>query len=67
MMKNQIEPEYTPLRKIHLYHCDHRGLPLALIRSDGRTGWRVEYDEWGNLLSEDNPHRERSSEVHFLY
>ncbi|HCS1978479.1 TPA: type IV secretion protein Rhs, partial [Shigella boydii] len=28
MMKNQMEPEYTPLRKIHLYHCDHRGLPL---------------------------------------
>ncbi|HCC6344615.1 TPA: RHS repeat protein, partial [Citrobacter amalonaticus] len=25
-MKNQLEPEYTPERKIHLYHCDHRGL-----------------------------------------
>ncbi|WP_249940227.1 hypothetical protein, partial [Escherichia coli] len=22
---------YTPARKAHLYHCDHRGLPLALI------------------------------------
>ena len=27
-MKNQMEPEYTPLRRIHLYHCDHRGLLL---------------------------------------
>ncbi|WP_137565343.1 RHS element core protein, partial [Escherichia coli] len=23
----QIEPVYLPERKIHLYHCDHRGLP----------------------------------------
>lgn len=29
-MKNQIEPEYTPERKIHLYHCDHRGLPVQI-------------------------------------
>ncbi|EBX5210402.1 type IV secretion protein Rhs, partial [Salmonella enterica subsp. enterica serovar Weltevreden] len=21
----------TPQRKIHLYHCDQRGLPLALV------------------------------------
>ncbi|MBW6054843.1 RHS domain-containing protein [Escherichia coli] len=26
---------YTPARKIHLYHCDHRGLPLALISTEG--------------------------------
>lgn len=39
----------------NLYHCDHRGLPLALIHRDGRTGWRAEYDEWGNVLREDNP------------
>ncbi|HBA9140154.1 TPA: RHS repeat protein, partial [Escherichia coli] len=30
-MQNQMDPVYTPARKIHLYHCDHRGLPLALI------------------------------------
>ncbi|KFD21188.1 core protein, partial [Yokenella regensburgei ATCC 49455] len=51
----QMEPEYTPLRKIHLYHCDHRGLPLALMRRDGSPGWRAEYDEWGTVLREDNP------------
>lgn len=34
-LKNQMEPEYTPARKIHLYHCDHRGLPLALINISG--------------------------------
>ncbi|HEA6359897.1 TPA: RHS element protein, partial [Escherichia coli] len=29
-IQNQMDPVYTPARKIHLYHCDHRGLPLAL-------------------------------------
>ncbi|MCX8435810.1 RHS repeat domain-containing protein, partial [Escherichia coli] len=52
----QIEPVYLPERKIHLYHCDHRGLPLALISEDGNTVWSAEYDEWGNLLNEENPH-----------
>ncbi|MGT7965195.1 RHS repeat-associated core domain-containing protein, partial [Escherichia coli] len=55
-MKNQMDPVYTPARKIHLYHCDHRGLPLALISTEGATAWRAEYDEWGNLLSDENPH-----------
>ncbi|WP_156595019.1 hypothetical protein [Citrobacter amalonaticus] len=55
-MKNQLEPEYTPERKIHLYHCDHRGLPLALIDVNGAIAWRAECDEWGNVLREDNPH-----------
>ncbi|EOX8477462.1 RHS element core protein [Salmonella enterica subsp. indica] len=54
-MKNQMEPEYTPQRKIHLYHCDHRGLPLALIDVRGRKAWSAEFDEWGNVLREDNP------------
>ncbi|EES2307152.1 RHS repeat protein, partial [Escherichia coli] len=40
----QIEPVYLPERKIHLYHCDHRGLPLALISEDGNTAWSAEYD-----------------------
>ncbi|EON2284021.1 RHS domain-containing protein, partial [Escherichia coli] len=40
----------------HLYHCDHRGLPLALISEDGNTAWSAEYDEWGNQLNEENPH-----------
>ncbi|EFJ2128479.1 TPA: RHS repeat protein, partial [Escherichia coli] len=52
----QIEPVYLPERKVHLYHCDHRGLPLALISEDGNTMWSAEYDEWGNLLNEENPH-----------
>ncbi|NAT99574.1 RHS repeat-associated core domain-containing protein [Escherichia coli] len=52
----QIEPVYLPERKIHLYHCDHRGLPLALISTEGATEWREEYDEWGNQLNEENPH-----------
>ncbi|EFN4709376.1 RHS repeat protein, partial [Escherichia coli] len=56
-MQNQMDPVYTPARKIHLYHCDHRGLPLALISAEGATEWCAEYDEWGNLLNEENPHQ----------
>ncbi|SQL42942.1 RHS Repeat family protein [Escherichia coli] len=55
-LARQVEPEYTPARKVHLYHCDHRGLPLALISEDGNTAWSGEYDEWGNQLNEENPH-----------
>ncbi|EIB3139546.1 RHS repeat protein, partial [Salmonella enterica] len=54
-MKNQVEPEYAPVRKLHLYHCDHRGLPLALIGVEGSIAWSAEYDEWGNLLNEAGP------------
>ncbi|MBL3993722.1 DUF4329 domain-containing protein [Escherichia coli] len=35
----------------------HRGLPLALISTEGATAWCAEYDEWGNLLNEENPHQ----------
>lgn len=52
-MKNQMEPEYTPVRKIHLYHCDHRG--LVLVDADGAIAWSAAFDEWGNMLREDNP------------
>jgi len=51
-----IEPEYTPERKIHLYHCDQRGLPLALVGGEGGIVWQAEYNEWGYQLSENNPH-----------
>ncbi|HDC1418267.1 TPA: RHS domain-containing protein [Salmonella enterica subsp. salamae serovar 48:z:e,n,x,z15] len=51
-IQNQMEPEYTPQRKIHLYHCDHRGLPLALVNAEGKADWPAEYDAWGNVLSE---------------
>jgi RHS repeat-associated protein len=54
-MARQLEPVYTPLRKLHLYHCDHRGLPLALIHHNGSVAWQAEYDAWGNVLREDNP------------
>ncbi|UGS42590.1 hypothetical protein G163CM_33310 [Pseudocitrobacter corydidari] len=55
-LARQMEPEYTPVRNVHLYHCDHRGLPLALISEDGNTVWSAEYDEWGNQLNQENPH-----------
>ncbi|ELJ3843779.1 RHS repeat protein, partial [Escherichia coli] len=56
-IQNQMDPVYTPARKIHLYHCNHRGLPLALVSTEGATEWCAEYDEWGNLLNEENPHQ----------
>ncbi|EIP7411816.1 RHS repeat protein, partial [Salmonella enterica] len=56
-IQNQMEPEYTPERKIHLYHCDHRGLPLALVNAEGKADWSAEYDAWGNVLRENNPHK----------
>ena len=30
---------------------------LALISKEGTTEWCAEYDEWGNLLNEENPHQ----------
>ncbi|EDG2807809.1 DUF4329 domain-containing protein, partial [Salmonella enterica subsp. salamae] len=56
-IQNQMEPEYTPERTIHLYHCDHRGLPLALVNAEGKADWSAEYDAWGNVLREINPHK----------
>ncbi|EHL0991464.1 RHS repeat protein [Escherichia coli] len=53
-MAAQMEAEYIPERKLHLYHCDHRGLPQALISPEGETAWQGEYDEWGNLLGEES-------------
>ncbi|EDU6202898.1 DUF4105 domain-containing protein, partial [Salmonella enterica subsp. salamae] len=46
----RVETENTELAKTR-----HRGLPLALISPDNTVAWRAEYDEWGNLLSEENP------------
>ncbi|HDR2167854.1 TPA: RHS domain-containing protein, partial [Enterobacter cancerogenus] len=54
-LPDQMEPAYAPERKLHLYHCDHRGLPLALVSHDGKTAWSAEYDAWGNVLHEHNP------------
>jgi len=44
-MADLMEPVYTPVRKVHLYHCDHRGLPLALISRDGSIAWSADFDE----------------------
>ncbi|WP_429837878.1 RHS domain-containing protein [Citrobacter koseri] len=44
------------LTAILMFHCDHRCLPLALVNAEGKADWSVEYDAWGNVLSETNPH-----------
>ncbi|HFP7194857.1 TPA: RHS repeat-associated core domain-containing protein, partial [Salmonella enterica subsp. enterica serovar Enteritidis] len=54
-MAGQLEERAEPERKIHLYHCDHRGLPVALINSEGAREWSAEYDVWGNRQKEENP------------
>ncbi|HCL5273792.1 TPA: DUF4329 domain-containing protein [Salmonella enterica] len=54
-MAAQLEPQPEPEREIYLYHCDHRGLPLALMGTGGETVWRADYDEWGNQFNEVNP------------
>ncbi|WP_415378141.1 MULTISPECIES: RHS domain-containing protein [Enterobacterales] len=46
-----MDPVYTPVRTIHLYHCDYRGLPQALINEDGSTAWHADHDTWGNVLT----------------
>ncbi|KFC07220.1 core protein [Trabulsiella guamensis ATCC 49490] len=51
-IKIQMEQEHMALRKTHLYHCDHRGLPLALIQTDGRIAWSAEYDEFYHFRKE---------------
>ena len=57
-MQNQMDRCTRRREKIHLYHCDHVALPLALISKEGATEWCAEYDEWGNLLNEVmNPHQ----------
>ncbi|WP_376699645.1 RHS domain-containing protein, partial [Escherichia coli] len=45
----------TPARKIHLYHCDHRGLPLALISTEGAPTRGPDYDARGKLVTGKNP------------
>lgn len=55
-MAGQLEPHDEPERKLHLYHCYHRGLPLALITPNNQVIWRGKYDEWGKQLNEENPH-----------
>ncbi|EKD9220692.1 RHS repeat protein, partial [Salmonella enterica] len=56
-MAEQLDAQTEPERTVHLYHCDHRGLPVALINSEGVRDWSAEYDVWGNRLKEDNPQK----------
>ncbi|WP_224727984.1 RHS domain-containing protein, partial [Escherichia coli] len=53
---------FTPLIRVEtatgeLTRTQRRSLPLALISTEGATAWCAEYDEWGNLLNEENPHQ----------
>ena len=41
------------LRRSEISEANQRW--LALVKPDGSLAWRAEYDEWGNMLREDNP------------
>ena len=57
LMAAQLDPlPVVNIRQVHLYQCDHRGMPAALINREGQTDWRAEIDPWGDILSEENPH-----------
>lgn len=49
-----MEMVYILEWKHHLYHSVQRD--LALINREEKTDWSAEYDAWGNVLSENNPH-----------
>ncbi len=58
LMAAQLDPlPVVNIRQVHLYQSDHRGMPVALINREGQADWRAEYDPWGELLSEENPHK----------
>lgn len=44
-------------QEYYLYHCNHLGLPDALTDQDGNIAWAAEYDPWGNVQNEHNPHQ----------
>ncbi|MFD1802272.1 RHS repeat-associated core domain-containing protein [Mixta tenebrionis] len=50
-----VEPLASSEQRIHLYHCNHVGTPLALVTPEGKVEWQAEFDPWGNLLREENP------------
>ena len=50
-IQNQMEPENIPQRKIHLYHCDHRGLPLALVSIDRKKSSGRQSTTCGGMCS----------------
>ncbi len=52
-----LEPLADSDRKIHLYHCDPLGTPLALVTQAGNVDWHITLDPWGNVLSEYNPQK----------
>ncbi|WP_250384412.1 RHS domain-containing protein, partial [Escherichia coli] len=54
-MQKQMETGYTTARKSQLDHCDHRGMPMALISTEGGTAWCAECDGGVNRLNEENP------------
>ena len=55
-MAAQLDPlPVVNIGHIHLYQCDLRGMPVALINREGQTDWSAEADPWGNILAEENP------------
>ncbi|MCE1249101.1 MAG: RHS domain-containing protein [Comamonadaceae bacterium] len=47
-LQKQKQEESSPIR-IHYYHCDHLGTPLALTDRKHQVVWAVKLDPWGNV------------------
>ncbi|MFO6298317.1 RHS repeat-associated core domain-containing protein [Rahnella selenatireducens] len=46
--------------KLHLYHCDHLGTPIALINhKTSKVEWSAVLDVWGNAVDVFNPYKLR--------
>ena len=46
--------------KLHLYHCDHLGTPIALIsHKTSKVEWSAVMDVWGNAVDIFNPYKLR--------
>ena len=54
--KGALKPTASKPEVLH-YHCNYIGTPEALIDRRGQIVWQAEFDPWGNLRSEYNPHQ----------
>ncbi len=62
-MAKPAHPDHLPAGQLHAAGQNRSAelakavrRTLALVNSDGKTDWSAEYDAWGNVLREQNPH-----------
>jgi RHS repeat-associated protein len=59
ILLHQETKKNEPINVYH-YYCDHLGTPVALVAGRGEFAgcvvWSADYDPWGNVVRENNPH-----------